>query len=140
VLALHWVRISIASSEWRFDACDEPPPDDRKIWYPAGFKPSARSGDLTPGRCLGGEHQDLWGVRRQAGREAIIWPDETTAEAPAPEEDPAADANAILQVKFWLTGISSIVWRRVLVPANCTLRELHGVIQVAMGWGQANSR
>ena len=53
---------------------------------------------------------------------------------PAPEEDPAADANAILQVKFWLTGISPMVWRRVLVPANCTLRELHGVIQVAMGW------
>ena len=27
-----------------------------------------------------------------------------------------------------------MVWRRVLVPANFTLRELHGVIQVVMGW------
>ena len=27
-----------------------------------------------------------------------------------------------------------MVWRRVLVPDTCTLRELHGVIQVAMGW------
>ena len=27
-----------------------------------------------------------------------------------------------------------MVWRRVLVPSACTLRELHGVIQVAMGW------
>ena len=27
-----------------------------------------------------------------------------------------------------------MVWRRVLVPSTCTLRELHGVIQVAMGW------
>ena len=27
-----------------------------------------------------------------------------------------------------------MVWRRVLVPASFTLRELHGVIQVAMGW------
>ena len=27
-----------------------------------------------------------------------------------------------------------MVWRRVLVPATFTLRELHGVIQVAMGW------
>jgi hypothetical protein len=27
-----------------------------------------------------------------------------------------------------------MVWRRVLVPADCTLRELHGVFQVAMGW------
>jgi hypothetical protein len=32
-------RTPIASSEWRFGACDEPPPDDRKICYPAGFKP-----------------------------------------------------------------------------------------------------
>jgi hypothetical protein len=27
-----------------------------------------------------------------------------------------------------------MVWRRVLVPTTFTLRELHGVIQVAMGW------
>ena len=27
-----------------------------------------------------------------------------------------------------------MVWRRLLVPSTCTLRELHGVIQVAMGW------
>ena len=47
---------------------------------------------------------------------------------------PAADAAAILQVKVWLTGISPMVWRRVLVPSSFTLRELHGVIQVAMGW------
>ena len=39
-----------------------------------------------------------------------------------------------MQVKVWLLGISPMVWRRVLVPAACTLRELHGVIQVAMGW------
>ena len=42
--------------------------------------------------------------------------------------------DAILQVKVWLTGVSPMVWRRVLVPATFTLRELHGVIQVAMGW------
>src|SRR5271165_6967028 len=51
-----------------------------------------------------------------------------------PTENLAADADEILQVKFWLTGISPMVWRRVLVPATFTLRELHGVIQVAMGW------
>jgi hypothetical protein len=54
-----------------------------------------------------------------------------------PEQNPlapAADTAAILQVKAWLTGISPMVWRRVLVPASFTLRELHGVIQVAMGW------
>jgi hypothetical protein len=47
---------------------------------------------------------------------------------------PAADASALLQIKVWLIGISPMVWRRVLVPANFTLRELHGVIQVTMGW------
>ena len=46
----------------------------------------------------------------------------------------SADAEAIVQVKVWLLGISPMVWRRVLVPATFTLRELHGVIQVAMGW------
>jgi hypothetical protein len=53
---------------------------------------------------------------------------------PVPEVNPAVDAAAILLVKFWLTGISPMVWRRVLVPTNFTLREFHGVIQVAMGW------
>ncbi len=27
-----------------------------------------------------------------------------------------------------------MIWRRVQVPASMTLRELHGVIQVALGW------
>jgi hypothetical protein len=60
------------------------------------------------------------------------WP-----KSPVSEEKslvPAAEAGATLQVKVWLTSISPMVWRRVLVPANFTLRELHGVIQVAMGW------
>jgi Plasmid pRiA4b ORF-3-like protein len=45
-----------------------------------------------------------------------------------------ADLETILQFKVWLIGISPMVWRRVLVPAAFTLGELHGVIQVAMGW------
>ena len=39
-----------------------------------------------------------------------------------------------MQIKVWLLGISPMVWRRVLVPSTCTLHELHGIIQVAMGW------
>ena len=45
-----------------------------------------------------------------------------------------ADGGEIVQIKVWLIGISPMVWRRVLVPSTCTLRELHGVIQVAIGW------
>jgi len=44
------------------------------------------------------------------------------------------DAGAIVQIKVWLLGISPMVWRRLQVLDTCTLRELHGVIQVAMGW------
>lgn len=40
----------------------------------------------------------------------------------------------MVQIKVWLLGISPMVWRRVLVSSACTLRELHGVLQVAMGW------
>ncbi len=43
-------------------------------------------------------------------------------------------ASPILQLKVRLLDISPMIWRRVLVPASYTLRELHGVIQVAMGW------
>jgi hypothetical protein len=52
-------------------------------------------------------------------------------ESPAP---PAADGDAILQVKVWLIRIGPMVWRRLLVPAAFTLSELHGVVQVAVGW------
>ena len=53
------------------------------------------------------------------------------------EENPAlvaSDGDPLVQIKVWLLGVSPMVWRRVLVPADCTLRELHGVFQVAMGW------
>ena len=48
--------------------------------------------------------------------------------------NPAADPVSILQLKVRLLGISPMVWRRVLVPESASLRELHGVVQVAMGW------
>jgi len=40
----------------------------------------------------------------------------------------------IYQLKIRLLGIRPMIWRRVLAPASTTLRELHGVLQVAMGW------
>lgn len=40
----------------------------------------------------------------------------------------------IIQLKIRLLGISPMIWRRVLIPSATTLRELHGVLQVAMGW------
>ena len=58
---------------------------------------------------------------------------------PEPGADPnpaplAPDAAGVVQVKVWLLGISPMMRRRLLVLDTCTLRELHGVIQVTMGW------
>jgi hypothetical protein len=43
-------------------------------------------------------------------------------------------APEIFQLKIRLLGISPMIWRRVLVSSSTTLRELHGILQVAMGW------
>ena len=45
-----------------------------------------------------------------------------------------SDVPQILQLKIRLLGISPMIWRRLLVPSSVTLRDLHGIIQVAMGW------
>jgi hypothetical protein len=41
---------------------------------------------------------------------------------------------SILRLKLRLLDVRPMIWRRVLVPASYTLHDLHGVIQVAMGW------
>lgn len=57
-----------------------------------------------------------------------------------PEVDPEAvnatsdGAEEILLFKVWLKRLSPMIWRRIEVRADTTLRELHGIIQVAMGW------
>lgn len=53
-------------------------------------------------------------------------------------EPPCPDVAGVMQVKVWLLGISPMVWRRVLVPGTCTLRELHGAIQAVMGCEGSN--
>lgn len=47
---------------------------------------------------------------------------------------PPRELGSILQLKVRLLDVSPMVWRRLLVPSSYTLRELHGVTQVAMGW------
>lgn len=54
-----------------------------------------------------------------------------------PDEPTVSERPSIgpaLQLKVRLLEISPMVWRRLLVPAATSLRELHGIIQVAMGW------
>jgi hypothetical protein len=38
------------------------------------------------------------------------------------------------QLKMHLLDISPMIWRGVLVSSSITLRELQGILQVAMGW------
>jgi hypothetical protein len=42
-------------------------------------------------------------------------------------------ASTVFQIKMTLKGIDPPVWRRVHTP-DCTLEELHAIIQVTMGW------
>jgi len=40
----------------------------------------------------------------------------------------------IYRIKVTLLGTNPPIWRRLLVPANLTLEQLHNVLQLAMGW------
>jgi hypothetical protein len=45
---------------------------------------------------------------------------------------------SIHQVKVTLEGIRPPVWRRIHVASSITLRRLHDVLQVTMGWTQSH--
>jgi hypothetical protein len=42
--------------------------------------------------------------------------------------------DSIYQIKATLIGTKPPIWRRLLVPADFTLGQLHDALQVAMGW------
>ena len=44
----------------------------------------------------------------------------------------------VFQLKIVLEGSKPPIWRRVLIPANLRLPDLHGVIQLSMGWRDAH--
>ena len=41
----------------------------------------------------------------------------------------------IFQLRVVLRGISSLIWRRLLVRSDSTVAQLHEALQVAFGWG-----
>ena len=44
----------------------------------------------------------------------------------------------VFQLKIQLREVRPPVWRRVLVPGEMTLAELHEVMQTAMGWSNSH--
>lgn len=44
------------------------------------------------------------------------------------------DVDRGIRLKIRLLGVSPMIWRRVELPVSTHLQELHGVIQVVMGW------
>lgn len=44
----------------------------------------------------------------------------------------------IYQIKVTLLDSRPSIWRRLRVPADITLGDLHGVLQVAMGWQESH--
>ena len=47
---------------------------------------------------------------------------------------PAVDVGGTVRITVWVLGTSLVVYRRVLLSAACTLRRLHGGVQVAKRW------
>jgi hypothetical protein len=45
-----------------------------------------------------------------------------------------ASERVILQLRAVLRGISPLIWRRLLVPSDTSIAQLHDVLQVAFGW------
>jgi len=45
-----------------------------------------------------------------------------------------AGSTTVYQIKVTLENSKPPIWRRLLVPANLTLGDLHYILQIAMGW------
>ena len=57
-----------------------------------------------------------------------------TSKAP-PSDTSAADSfNQICKVRIHLLDTDPIIWREVEVPTSITLKVLHDIIQITMGW------
>ncbi|MEV2275687.1 ISKra4 family transposase [Nocardiopsis sp. NPDC049922] len=44
------------------------------------------------------------------------------------------DQDAVYQLRVVLSGISPLIWRRLLVPDSATIADLHEILQTAFGW------
>jgi hypothetical protein len=58
-----------------------------------------------------------------------------TAQAPSNgSEDSATQKTAVYQLRVSLLDTSPPIWRRLLIPAEMSLAQLHRALQIAVGW------
>jgi Plasmid pRiA4b ORF-3-like protein len=53
--------------------------------------------------------------------------------SPKPTEV-GGDSAMVYQLRVVINGISPLIWRRLLVPAQTTIAQLHTILQTAFGW------
>ncbi|AUT76513.1 plasmid pRiA4b ORF-3 family protein [Paraburkholderia hospita] len=46
----------------------------------------------------------------------------------------SSEVTSVLQLRISLRGVNPPVWRRLLIPEEITIAQLHHVMQLAMGW------
>jgi len=71
-------------------------------------------------------------AKRKTSSEGVPATGKTPAKRRATSE-PVKKTEAIYQLKITLRGVQPPIWRRVQIK-DCTLSELHEIIQMAMGW------
>src|ERR1700689_4182119 len=67
-------------------------------------------------------------------RDVIVTSNQFVGWEPAVTTKQFETGQDIYQLKVTLLGTKPAIWRRLLVPADLTLAQLHTVLQTAMGW------
>ena len=70
-------------------------------------------------------------------RAALLGPAGSSPAQPTRDSVGGPSARAgqpMVQLRVALRDVEPAVWRRLMVPASLTLRELHAVIQIGLGW------
>src|SRR5262245_53146765 len=44
----------------------------------------------------------------------------------------------VYQLYVWIKEISPTIWRRLLVRSDCTIYDLHYILQLAFGWSDSH--
>ena len=80
-------------------------------------------------RAKGNEKQQVLRIIEKVSEllGSTIDPDEIS------EQRPPKKMNTVFQIKVTLMGIAPLIWRRIQTQ-DCTLVELHDLLQVTMGW------